>query len=553
MRIIIIGGVIAGVETALQARNNSETAEIVIYDRDRDIAHTAYATHYVAGGIVKDVDQLTLNSPEWFKKRHNIDILPNHEITSIDYEEKRVHGVDLTTNEIFEDSFDALVFANGSSVTVPPVFRDQDFKNVFTIKSVQNARNILNFIKDEKPKTAVVVGAGYIGLGVSEQLTKAGIKVQTVDFLEYPMAQLDEEMSIHIAEILKENNVDFHGNEGVVELNSNEGRLISVKTSADNYFSADMFVVATGVRPNTELAESIGVQTGVSRAVKVNDKMETNLPEVYAVGDVAEGFHAVTKNPLYLPLAATAVKMGRVAGDVITGGTMRFNGVLGTSAVRLFDYTIASTGMTEAAANKAGYNPVVSVESRPAVLEIMGGKEMLIKAVADADSDKLLGVEIIGPEGVERRIDVFATAMQLGATISDLLNLDLAFTPPISTPTDPVVHTALSLERAIENSPFITPEQLKDKMDTADELKIVDVREKSAYDKGHIKGAINIAIDDLRAECVALDTEDNIIVYCKDGEISGIAQRILVNNDYMNVFNLAGGIENYNTLFEEKE
>mgnify|MGYP001366411857 CR=1 FL=1 len=550
MKIIIIGGVIAGVETALQARSNSETVDITIYDRDRDIAHTAYATHYVAGGIVKDVDQLTLNSPEWFKKRHNIDIHPNHDILKVDYDAKKVYGVDTTNNIEFEDSFDVLVFANGSSVTVPPVFRDKEFSNVFTIKSVQNARNILSFIKDNKPKTAVVVGAGYIGLGVSEQLTNAGIKVQTVDFLEYPMAQLDPEMSIHIADILINNGVEFYGNEGVTELNFEADHLQSVTTSAGNIFEADMFVVATGVRPNTELAESIGVETGMSRAIKVNEKLETNLPNVYAVGDVAEGFHAVTKEPLYLPLAATAVKMGRAAGDIITGGVMRFNGVLGTSAVRLFGQTIASTGMTESVANKAGFDPVVSVENKPAVLEIMGGKDILIKAVADAKTDKLLGVEMIGPEGVERRIDVFATAMQLGAKISDLLNLDLAFTPPISTPTDPVVYTALSLERAIKNSPFITPEQLKEKMESNEGVTVVDVRDAKRYESNHIQGAINIPIDELRENCGHLNKEDYIVVYCEDGEISGTAQRILVNREYTNVYNLSGGIENYQTQFE---
>ena len=550
MKIIIIGGVIAGVETALQARSNSETVDITIYDRDRDIAHTAYATHYVAGGIVKDVDQLTLNSPEWFKKRHNIDIHPNHDILKVDYEAKKVYGVDTTNNIEFEDSFDVLVFANGSSVTVPPVFRDKEFSNVFTIKSVQNARNILSFIKDNKPKTAVVVGAGYIGLGVSEQLTNAGIKVQTVDFLEYPMAQLDPEMSIHIADILINNGVEFYGNEGVTELNFEADHLQSVTTSAGNICEADILLVATGVRPNTELAESIGVETGMSRAIKVNEKLETNLPNVYAVGDVAEGFHAVTKEPLYLPLAATAVKMGRAAGDIITGGVMRFNGVLGTSAVRLFGQTIASTGMTESVANKAGFDPVVSVENKPAVLEIMGGKDILIKAVADAKTDKLLGVEMIGPEGVERRIDVFATAMQLGAKISDLLNLDLAFTPPISTPTDPVVYTALSLERAIKNSPFITPEQLKEKMESNEDVTVVDVRDAKRYESNHIQGAINIPIDELRENCGHLNKEDYIVVYCEDGEISGTAQRILVNREYTNVYNLSGGIENYQTQFE---
>lgn len=552
MKIIIIGGVIAGIEAALQARRNSEDVSITIYDRDYDIAHTGFATHYVAGGVVKNVDQLVLKSPEWYKNRHNIDIQTGHEITEIDYEAKKVLGTDLSSNEDFEDTFDALVFANGSVVTVPPVFRDKEFTNVFTIKSVQNARRLLTFIEENQPKTAIVIGTGYIGLGVSEQLTNAGIKVKTVDFLEYPMAQLDHDTSVHIADILEENGVSFHGNEGVVELASHNGELDSVKTSQGHEYEADMFIVATGVRPNTELAESIGVETGSTRAIKVNEKLETNLPGVYAVGDVAEAFHAITKAPFYLPLATTAVKMGRVAGDIITGGDMRFEGVLGTSAVRLFNQTIASTGMTEDLARKAGMDPVVLVTTKPSVLEIMGGKKILIKAVADPKTERLLGVQMIGPEGVERRIDVFATAMQLGAKVSDLPNLDLAFTPPISTPTDPVMHTGLLLTEAIKKCPLITPEQLNDAIENEPNLTIIDVRSSDSYEANHIQEAINIPVDTLRGSLGSLNKTDKIVVYCGTGNSSTVAQEILINNGFEDVYNLTGGFTNYKTLNEDK-
>lgn len=551
MKIIIIGGVIAGIEAALQARRNSEDVSITIYDKDYDIAHTGYATHYVAGGIVENVDQLVLRTPEWFKNRYNIDIHIGHDVTQIDYEGKKIIGTNLTSNEEFEDTFDALVFANGSVVTVPPVFRDKEFTNVFTIKSVQNARRILDFIEKEQPKTAIVIGTGYIGLGVSEQLTNAGINVKTVDFLEYPMAQLDHDTSIHIAHILEDNGVSFHGNEGVVELVSHDGKLDSVITSQGHEYEADMFIVATGVRPNTMLAESIGVETGPSRAIKVNEKLETNLPGVYAVGDVAEAFHAITKDPFYLPLATTAVKMGRIAGDVITGGDMRFAGVLGTSAVRLFNQTIASTGMTEDAARKAGIEPVVLVTTKPAVLEIMGGKDILIKAVAHPETEQLLGVQMIGPEGVERRIDVFATAMQLGAKVSDLANLDLAFTPPISTPTDPVMYTGLLLTEAMKKYPLITPTELNEKIDSGSELTIIDVRNKDSYEKDHIQGAINIPVDTLRDSQKSLNKSEEIVVYCGSGNSSTVAQEILVNTGFEKVYNLTGGLTNYRTLNEE--
>lgn len=552
MNIIIIGGVIAGIETALQARKNSETASIQIFDRDKDIAHTAYATHYVAGGKVDGIDQLTLKTPDWFKTRHNIDIHTEHEITKIDYENKEVHGVNLVTNEEFVESFDALVFANGSVVTVPPVFRDKEFTNVFTIKNVENARRLIDFIKDNQPKTAIVIGTGYIGLGVSEQLTNAGINVKTVDFLEYPMAQLDHDSSVHIANILESNGVSFHGNEGVVELASHNGELDGVITSQGHKYEADLFIVATGVRPNTELAASIGVEMGVSRAIKVNEKLETNLLGVYAVGDVAEAFHAISKEPFYLPLATTAVKMGRVAGDVMTGGDSEFKGVLGTSAVRLFNQTIASTGWTEETARKHGIEPIVLVTQKPSVLKIMGGQDILIKAVAHPETEKLLGVQIIGPEGVERRIDVFATAMYYGATVSDLANIDLAFTPPISTPTDPVMSTGLALAEAIHKAPLLTPEELNEKIDVQTPFVLIDVRDEEDYEKEHIVSAINMPIDTVRDSLELLHKEDEIIVYCTRGQVAQVAQDILINNGFTNVSNLTGGLTNYKVQYDEK-
>ena len=552
MKIIIIGGVIAGIEAALQARKNSETASIQIFDRDKDIAHTAFATHYVAGGIVENIDQLTLKTPEWFKQRHNIDVHTGHEITEIDYENKKVHGVKLTTNEEFVESFDALIFANGSVVTVPPVFRDKEFTNVFTIKNVKNARRLLDFIEDNQPKTAIVIGTGYIGLGVSEQLTNAGINVKTVDFLEYPMAQLDHDSSVHIANILESNGVSFHGNEGVVELASHNGELDGVITSQGHEYEADLYIVATGVRPNTELAASIGVEMGVSRAIKVNKRLETNLPGVYAIGDVAEAFHAISKEPFYLPLATTAVKMGRVAGDVITGGNMEFKGVLGTSAVRLFDQTIASTGWTEEAARKRGIDPIVLVTQKPSVLKIMGGQDILIKAIAHPETEKLLGVQLIGPEGVERRIDVFATAMYYGATVSDLANIDLAFTPPISTPTDPVMSTGLALAEAIHKATLLTPEELNEKVDAQTSFVLIDVRDKEAFEKEHIVSAINMPIDTVRDSLDSLNKEDEIIVYCTGGQSATVAQDILINNGFTNVSNLTGGLSNYKVQYDDK-
>lgn len=549
MKILIIGGVSAGSSAAIAARSNSEDAKITIYDRDVDVAHSAYATHYVIGGVVENLDKLTPKSCEWFKQRHNIDVYNQHEITKVDHENKTVYGVNLVTQEEFQDDYDQLIFATGSSATVPPVFRDKSFSNVFTVKNVQGGRDLEKCIQRVQPKNVVVVGGGYIGLGVSEQLTNIGMNVSTLEFLDYPMAQLDSEISVHIADILKENGVNFYGSDGVTELVSEDGELKKVITAGGKEYAADLFIVATGVRPNTELAESIGVELGVSRAIKINEKLETNIPDVYAVGDVAEAFHVITKDPIYLPLATTAIKMGRTAGDIITRGSSRFNGVLGTSVVRLFGQSIAATGLTEKAARAKGLNIVVSTNSNLSRLRFMGGEDILIKAIADRDTEEILGAQIIGVEGADRLIDVFATAMTFRAKVSDLPQLDLVFTPPISTPVDPVMSTGMNLFNAIHGEPLVTPEELNEKID---DYLVIDLRTSEEFVENHITGAMNLSMDDFRNNIDKLTQKENIIVYSISGKNGDIAQKILLNKGFKNVYNLSGGIANYSTLFREQ-
>ncbi len=549
MKILIIGGVSAGASAAIAARENSEDAEITIYDRDVDVAHSAYATHYVIGGVVESLEKLTPRSCEWFKRRHNIDVYNQHEISKIDHEKKTVYGINLVTNEEFEDNYDQLIFATGSSATVPPVFRDKQFSNVFTVKNVQGGRELEKCIERIQPKNVVVVGGGYIGLGVSEQLTNIGMNVTTLEFLDYPMAQLDPEISVHIADILKENGVEFYGGDGVTELVSEDGELKKVITGKGKEYKADLFIVATGVRPNTELAESIGVELGVSRAIKVNEKLETNIPDIHAIGDVAEAFHAITKEPIYLPLATTAIKMGRAVGDLLTGGSERFNGILGTSVVRFFGQSIAATGLTEKAARNKGLDIVVSINSNLSRLRFMGGEDIFIKAIADRETEEIVGVQLIGAEGVDRLIDVFATAMTFRAKVSDLSQLDLVFTPPISTPVDPVMSTGMNLFNAIHGEPLVTPEELNEKVD--DHL-IIDLRTKKEFAENHIPNAMSLPMDDFRKNLDKLAQKEKIIVYSASGKNGDIAQKILLNKGFENVYNLSGGIVNYSTLYRDR-
>lgn len=551
MKIVIIGGVAAGTTAAIAARRNSEDAEIIIYDKDVDFNHSGYATHYVIGGKVESMDKLTPRTADWFKKRYNIDVHTNHEVLAIDSDKKTLSGKNLKTDQSFETDYDKLIFANGSSPTVPPAFKEKEFKNVFTVKNVQGGRELEATIKDIKPENVVIVGGGYIGLGVSEQLTNLGLKVDTLEFLNHPMPAMDSEISMRIEEILKEKGVNFHGGDGVVELVSDGKELTKVITANKKEYTADLFIVATGVRPNTELAESIGVKLGSTKAIEVNEKLETNIPDVYAVGDVAQAFHLISKDPIYLPLATTAAKMGRAVGDLLTGGNLNFNGVLGTSVVRMFGYTIASTGLTEKAARQKNHEIVVITNTERSKLKFMGGKDIVIKAVADKETKELLGVQIIGKEGVARIIDVFATAMTFRAKVSDLIQLDLAFTPPISTPVDPVLTTGINLSHAIEDGPLLTAKELEEKIQSTSEMNLIDIRTASDYKNGHIKEAINLSIDDLREKVNELDKDQVIVLYSNTGEKAYVAQEILLNKGFKEVYALSGGINSYRQFYEE--
>ena len=548
MKIVIIGGVAAGTSVGAKARRNNESADIVIYDKDTDISYAVCGIPYVINDEIENFDELTPRDSKWFKDRYNIDVRTSHEITKIDHDKKTVYVKNLETDEEFEDTYDKLVFATGTEFITPPILEDYTFENLFRVKNIQRGMELKKYITDRKPKRAIVVGSGYIGLEMAEQLKLAGLDVNIIDVLDSPFSRLDADMGNRVKQILEDNDVEFIGGEGVVELIGDD-IIEKVVTSKDNEFETDLVIVATGVKPNTKLAESIHVRIGETGAIEVNDKLETSLEDVYAVGDVAQSYHTITKKPMYAPLATTANKMGRIAGDAMTGGDLRFQGVLGTSILRLFDQTIASTGYTEKEVReKLGILPTVLMNVKPDKPTYMGGQDMTIKAVADPKTEKLLGVQIIGPAGVDKRIDVFVTAITLNASVSDLFHLDLAYAPPFSTTKDPVAYTGMALTNAVKQAPLITVEGLKDLQRSNTEFNFIDVRSEKQFNESHIEGAVNIPLQEIRDKMKGLDSSKPTIVYCNSGTSGNAAQNILMQNGFTDVYNLSGGNKNYQSV-----
>jgi NADPH-dependent 2,4-dienoyl-CoA reductase/sulfur reductase-like enzyme/rhodanese-related sulfurtransferase len=543
MKIIIIGSVAAGTSVAAKARRNDEDAEITLYNADYDISYSICGIPYFLGGEVDELETLTPRSAAWFKVRYNVDIHTRHEVTSINPEKKTVIVKNLDTNETKEDHYDTLVFATGATPITPKI-DGVDRKHVFHVRTIQNTAAINEFMNLNNPKKVTIIGAGFIGLEMAEQLTHKGLDVTIVQRSNQIMPHLDKDMAFRVEEHLRNNGVKLLLNEEASVITEK-----AVETKSGKMIDSEIVILATGVKPNTKLATEIGIEIGSSGAIKVNNKMQTNLPDVYAVGDVAESFSLITGKPIYRPLGSTANKMGRIAGDVITGGDLEHKGILGTGILRVFDLTVGYTGLSEKEALAEGFDIEVLHNIKPARADYLGGKELVIKAIADRKTSQILGVQIIGEEGVDKRIDVFVTAISFKARAGDLFHLDLAYAPPFSTTKDPVMYTGMALQNAIDKkNRLITPQELTDRIESGEKFQIIDTRATKQYEVSNVDGAINIPLAKLRSEAQNLDPNLPTVTYCNSGVTGNAAQNVLRNLGFKEVFNLSGGNKNYQSF-----
>lgn len=536
MRIIVIGAVAAGTSAAAKARRNCEDTAIVIYEKDRDISYSGCGMPYYLGGEVGDVEELTPREPSFFWEKHRVAVHILHEVLAIHREEKRVEVKNLETGEIFFDTYDKLIVATGAYPVVPPI-RGVERDHVFVLRTIEHVRRIQTFLEEKKPNHALIVGTGFIGLEVCENLTRLGIAVTLVDRLSQVTPGLDKDMAVYVAEHLKERGVTVYTGCNVEEILED-----AVRLSNQALLKTDFVLLATGVRPDVELAKKAGLTLGETGAIAVDDYLQTSDPHIFACGDCIETPHRITKKAVYRPLGSTANKTGRVAGENVTGGSIPFEGVLGTGIFRVFGLCVAQTGLTESEAERAGYKVQVCHNIKPDKPEYMGGKELIIKGVADEETGRLLGVQILGPEGVDKRVDVFATALSFQAHVKDLIHLDLAYAPPFSTSKDPVMYTGMILDNAIKKKrPLMTPEALLKKIRQGEDCQIVDARVSAQYEKGHVPTAISAPHGHLREEVSNLDKNLPTITYCNKGVTGNSAQGVLLNQGFKEVWNLSGG------------
>ncbi|WP_211240144.1 FAD-dependent oxidoreductase [Promicromonospora kroppenstedtii] len=548
LKIVVVGSVAAGTSAAAKARRNDESARITVYERDHDISYSGCGLPYFVGGEVETIDELTPRDAAWFKARYDVEVRTGHEVTAVDVTTRTVTVRDLATGSTFEDTYDELVLATGVRSVVPPL-AGVDLPGVFTVRSPSDARAIRGWIEQRKARRAVVVGAGYIGLEMTEQLTERGIAVTVVEALEHAMPRMDADMSARVDAELRRNDVDLRLATRVSAIEGDHDGVTGVRVGSPEdgeTVAADLVIMSVGVRPNLELATQAGVTIGPTHAIAVDRQGRTDVPHVWAVGDVAESFNLITGEPAWVPLGSTANKMGRITGDAITGGTLEHRGILGTSIVRVFDLGVAQTGLTEDQARAAGYDVEVLHNIKPDRPEYLGGKPLMIKAVADRATGRLLGAQAIGASGADKRIDVLATAITYGADVADLFHLDLAYSPTYATTKDPVHYTGMALDNAIRGTaPLITPAELDRRRADGEKIQVVDVRSAKDRAKGFVADSVHLPLKELRARAGELDRDVLVVTYCNKGVTGNAGQNLLRNLGFAQVYNLSGGNQNY--------
>ena len=550
MKVVIVGGVAGGATAATRIRRLDEHAQITVFERSGYISYANCGLPYYIGEVIEDPEELTLQTPESFQTRFRINVKVKHEVIDIDAKRKTVTVRNLDTGEEFEEGYDKLILSPGAK-PIRPDLPGIDSKNLFSLRTVEDTFRIRRFAEEHKPKTAVMVGGGFIGLEVAENLCELGVKVTVIQRGNQLLNTLDYDMATLVHSKLRSKGIDLKIGGNVVAFEETETGL-NVLLENEQPIETDMVLLAIGVSPENTLAKKAGLELGLKGAIAVNDKMETSVSDIYAVGDAVQIKHIVTGNDAVIALAGPANKQGRIAADNICGLDSRYKGSLGSSVIKLFDLTAASTGLTEKAAQTAGisYDRIVLSPSSHAGY-YPGAKTMTMKVVYEKETLRILGAQIVGYDGVDKRIDVLATAISTGMKANELKDLDLAYAPPYSSAKDPVNMAGFMIENIANGlvKQFYWDEVADLPKDGS--VTLLDTRTANEYAHGHADGFINIPVDELRERLSEIDRTKPLYVMCQSGLRSYISCRILSQEGY-DCYNFSGGYRFYSGIIREK-
>ncbi len=550
MKVVIIGGVAGGATAAARIRRLDEQAEITVFERSGYISYANCGLPYYIGGIIEDESDLTLQTPESFWRRFRVRMRVRHEVIAINADRKTVTVKNFETGEVFEEGYDKLLLSPGAKA-IKPSFEGIDSERIFTLRTVEDTLKIKRYIDEKKPKSAVVVGGGFIGIEIAENLSGLGIGVTLVEAAEQLMAPFDSDMAAFIHAEVRRNNVDLRLNTMVEGFADTDGG-IDVRLKNAPTLHAELVVMAIGIAPETTLARDAGLELGIKGSIVVNDRMETSVPDIYAVGDAVQVKSFVTEADTLISLAGPANKQGRIAADNICGGDSRYTGGQGSSVIKIFDMTAATTGINEKTARAMGisYDKVILSPMSHAGY-YPGGKVMTMKVIFDRVTYRLLGAQIVGFDGVDKRIDVLATAIGAGMKAYELARLDLAYAPPYSSAKDPVNMAGFIIENIKNGVVKQWYYEDTESLQKNDSIIRLDTRTPSEYSRGHVEGFINIPVDELRERIGELGRSKPVYVICQSGLRSYIATRILMGSGF-DAYNFAGGFRFYDTVHNDK-
>lgn len=553
MKIVIIGGVAGGATAAARLRRLDEQAEIIVFERSGYISYANCGLPYYIGGTISDRQDLTLQTPESFDSRFRVNMKVHHEVLSIDPEAHTVQVRNLQTEETFTESYDKLILSPGARPAQPRL-PGIGLHRVFTLRTVEDTFKIRDFIDENHPKSAVLAGGGFISLELAENLRELGMDVTVVQRPRQLMNPFDPDMAALIHNEMRAHGVRLalgHTVEGFEENEKTGGVNVLLKDEAPLH--ADLVIMAIGVVPETTLAKEAGLELGIKDSIVVNDRMETSAPDIYAVGDAVQVKHFVSGQDALISLAGPANRQGRIAADNICGKDSRYKGSQGSSILKVFDLTAAATGLSMAAAAKAGIDAdFVLLSPMNHAGYYPGGRLMTMKVIFEKDTWRLLGAQIIGYEGVDKRIDVLATAIRAHMDARDLKDLDLAYAPPYSSAKDPVNMAGYIIENLSEGVTRHYSLEDLESLPRDGSVTLLDTRTPGEYARGHVDGFINIPVDDLRDHIQELDPEKPVYVMCQSGLRSYIASRILDGYGFK-TFNFPGGYRYYEIVKNDRQ
>ena len=548
MKVIIIGGVAGGASAAARLRRLNEKCDITIFERTNYVSYATCGLPYYIGDIITDEKQLTVQTPTSLFNRFNINVKTSHEVIDIDATKKIVIVKDLINGKVFNESYDKLILSPGAKPIIPSFYKKSE--RVFTLRTIEDTKKVKSYINSNNVSNAVVIGGGYVGIEMAENLTNLGISVDLVEANNQVLSMFDKDIVSFVHSTLRNNGVKLHLNSNVESLNEINDQIL-VKLENETLIT-DIVIVAVGVTPDTILAEKIGLKQGIKGSIIVNEHMQTSIEDIYAVGDAVTVKNYATEEDTLIPLAGPANKQGRIAADNICGIASSYQGSLGTSILKVFDLNAASTGLNEKTLinKKMNYEKVILSPLSHAGY-YPNAKILTLKVLYEKESLRLLGAQVIGYDGVDKRIDVIATAIKSNLKAVDLKDLELAYAPPFSQAKDPINLAGFIIDN-IENN-LVKQFYYEDieKLRQDPNAILLDTRTNLEYSRGHAEGFIHIPLDDLRKRINELDVKKRIYVMCQSGLRSYLATRILVQNGF-DAYNFAGGYRLYSSLMSDK-